>query len=153
MPKSSRTPFVVAALAGMLAISLALAASLPSGRSSYRYLSVWQEVWRLTRANYVERVGEEQLLEGAYRGMLAYLAAGLALVALRGLPGGLFKDLKELEFLAPGIAIASAVALAALARRGRYGMAGAVLLAALLIGFGCWRSWSYFLAHSGLKAL
>jgi carboxyl-terminal processing protease len=71
----------LAALLGVLTLSLALAAALPSGRSSYRYLSVWQEVWRLTRANYVERVGEDQLLEGAYRGMLASLDAASAYLA------------------------------------------------------------------------
>ncbi|MCU0252941.1 MAG: S41 family peptidase [Acidobacteria bacterium] len=60
---------VVAALA-----TLALATGIPQ-RGSYRYLSVFQEVWGLTRANYVEAVNEAELLEGAYRGMLASVDA------------------------------------------------------------------------------
>ncbi|NJN64913.1 MAG: PDZ domain-containing protein, partial [Acidobacteria bacterium] len=60
-----------------MTISLVLAAGLP-GRQAYRFLSVFHEVWNLTRANYVEPVSEESLLDGAYRGMLASLDAASA---------------------------------------------------------------------------
>ncbi|MDQ7006935.1 MAG: S41 family peptidase [Acidobacteriota bacterium] len=55
-----------------MAASLALAAGFHQ-RGAYRYLSVFQEVWSLTVANYVEPVDQARLLDGAYRGMLASL--------------------------------------------------------------------------------
>jgi carboxyl-terminal processing protease len=67
-----RLYFGAAALAAV--VTLAFAASLP-GRGSYRYLNVFQEVWGLTRANYVEPVNEAEMLKGAYRGMLASVDA------------------------------------------------------------------------------
>lgn len=76
----SRTTLVVGVLAATVAISLVLAAGL-SGRQTYRYLSVFEEVWNLTRANYVETVSEDSLLEGAYRGMLSSLDAASAYLA------------------------------------------------------------------------
>jgi carboxyl-terminal processing protease len=72
-PRSRRRLlFGAAALAAV--VTLALAAALPA-RGTYRYLNVFQEVWGLTRANYVEPVNEAELLEGAYRGMLASVDA------------------------------------------------------------------------------
>ncbi len=62
-----RLLFGAAALAAV--VTLALAAGLP-GRGTYRYLNVFQEV-----CNYVEPVNEAELLEGAYRGMLASVDA------------------------------------------------------------------------------
>jgi len=61
--------------------------------------------------------------------LLAYgLAFGL-LVGLRAFGGGLFRDLKEIEFVAPLVAVATGVALEALAASGRR-------RAALLVGIG-----------------
>ncbi len=57
--------------AGIVA-SLAFAAGY-SHRSAYRYLNVFQEVWALTNANYVEPVDETTLQRGVYEGMLSSL--------------------------------------------------------------------------------
>jgi carboxyl-terminal processing protease len=77
MPRRTRTALVVGLLAAIVTLSLGLAAGL-NGQSAYRYLSVFREVWELTRANYVEPVEEDALLEGAYRGMVASLDAASA---------------------------------------------------------------------------
>ncbi len=74
MTSSTRRRLLFGAAALAAVVTLALAAGLP-GRGSYRYLNVFQEVWGLTRANYVEPVNEAELLEGAYRGMLASVDA------------------------------------------------------------------------------
>ncbi|UCF68573.1 MAG: PDZ domain-containing protein [Acidobacteriota bacterium] len=66
---------VLYASALVLTASLALAAGFHA-RSAYRFLGVFQEVWRLARANYVEPVDEDALLRGAYQGMLSSLDAG-----------------------------------------------------------------------------
>lgn len=81
-PMSRRTRrLVLFAIGGLAAlVTLAVAAGLPP-RGSYRYLNVFQEVWGLTRANYVEPVDEERLLQGAYRGMLASVDAASAYLA------------------------------------------------------------------------
>ncbi|MBP1611981.1 MAG: hypothetical protein H6Q01_644, partial [Acidobacteria bacterium] len=55
MSPSSRRRLLFGAAALAAVVTLALAAGLP-GRGSYRYLNVFQEVWGLTRANYVEPV-------------------------------------------------------------------------------------------------
>jgi carboxyl-terminal processing protease len=80
-PISRRRVFAAVAIAGAISLSLVFAASISS--SAYRYLNVFQEVWGLTRSNYVEPVDENALLDGAFRGMAgsldgtsAYLAPG-----------------------------------------------------------------------------
>jgi carboxyl-terminal processing protease len=82
MKNPRRTRAAVLLLAGVAAATFFLAAGL-ANRSAYRYLGVFQEVWGLTRANYVEPVDESALLDGALRGMVgaldgasAYLAPG-----------------------------------------------------------------------------
>ncbi len=52
-------------------LSLVLAAGVAA--KAYRWLNVFQEVWGLTRSNYVEPVDDSTLLEGALRGMVASL--------------------------------------------------------------------------------
>ncbi len=74
MTPRSRRRLLIGAAALAAVVTLALAAVLPA-RGTYRYLNVFQEVWGLTRANYVEPVNEAELLEGAYRGMLASVDA------------------------------------------------------------------------------
>ncbi len=69
-------PLLLVFVAGV-AVSWTLAKGFPS-QSTYRYLKVFQEVWALTRANYVEPIDEPALLDGAYRGMLASLDAASA---------------------------------------------------------------------------
>jgi carboxyl-terminal processing protease len=74
MTPRSRRRLLIGAAALAAVVTLALAAVLPA-RGTYRYLNVFQEVWGLTRSNYVEPVNEAELLEGAYRGMLASVDA------------------------------------------------------------------------------
>jgi carboxyl-terminal processing protease len=76
---------VVVWLAALAAtVSLALAAGFHS-RGAYRFINVFQEVWGLTQANYVEKVDEAELLEGAYRGMLTSLDAASSYLSDREL--------------------------------------------------------------------
>jgi hypothetical protein len=75
----------------------------------------------------------------------AYAAAFLGLVLLRGLSGGLFKDLKEVEFGGPALAILSAFAIShidsSVARR--------FIIAGLICG-GIWMQYGYFETWSRL---
>jgi hypothetical protein len=75
----------------------------------------------------------------------AYVAAFLGLVLLRGLSGGLFKDLKEVEFGGPALAILSAFAIShidsSVARR--------FIIAGLISG-GIWMQYGYFETWSRL---
>jgi hypothetical protein len=75
--------------------------------------------------------------------LLAYAAAFAALVGLRAFGGGLFRDLKELTFVAPLIAVLTAVVLDALATRGRSGRRAAVAVSIGLVVFGLGRYWGY----------
>jgi hypothetical protein len=68
--------------------------------------------------------------------LAAYGLSGLLLMLLRGLGGGLFKDLKEVEFLAPWIAVTAAGAIAALWCPERRKRLGAVLVCTGLTAFG-----------------
>ncbi|RMG47539.1 MAG: PDZ domain-containing protein [Acidobacteria bacterium] len=74
LPRPRRLAYAAALV---LLLTVGLAAGLHN-RATYRYLGVFQEVWRLARANYVEPVDEERLLEGAYKGMLGSLDAASA---------------------------------------------------------------------------
>src|SRR6185436_19357248 len=64
----------------------------------------------------------------AYRVLLAYALAFVGLVVLRA-SGGLFKDLKEVEFVAPLVALGTGLSLVALAERDRAGRWAAGLVA------------------------
>ena len=72
---SRRSRFVVAALVAVF-VAPALAAAVP--RTGYQYLGVWGEVYDLTRKNYVDKVNENDLMQGAYRGLFAALNVGSA---------------------------------------------------------------------------
>jgi hypothetical protein len=74
----------------------------------------------------------------------AYGLAFLTLVLLRGLLPGLFRDLKEITFIAPLVAIGVGGSLLALARRGRAGAWAVVLLAVGLLAFSSERAQFYF---------
>lgn len=65
---------IVGAALCVVAATLALAAGIQRDEA-YRYLKVFQEVWSLTEASYVEPVNEGDLLDGAYRGMLSSVDA------------------------------------------------------------------------------
>ncbi len=69
-----------ALLAAVLALAVLAPLALVSAAAfrpdtTYRYLNVFQEVWSLTRANYVEPVDESRLLRGAWEGMVRSLDA------------------------------------------------------------------------------
>ncbi len=72
---------------------------------------------------------------------------------LRGLGGGLFKDLKEIEFASAFVALTAGGALSALAERGPRERALAGLLAAALVAFGAWLSWGYVVTWTRLAGL
>ena len=65
----------------------------------------------------------------------AYGLAFLALVLMRGLGGGLFRDLKEITFVGPLVAVAAGASLEALALRGPQGRTAVALLAVGLLAF------------------
>lgn len=77
----------------------------------------------------------------------AYALAFLALVLLRGLLPGLFRDLKEITFAAPLVALGTGASLEALARRGRGGAWAAALVAAGLLAFSGERALFYFRSY------
>jgi hypothetical protein len=74
----------------------------------------------------------------------AWGLAFLTLVLLRGLLPGLFRDLKEITFIAPLVAIGVGASLEALARRGRAGAWAVALLAVGLLAFSTERALFYF---------
>jgi len=69
----------------------------------------------------------------------AYVLAFICLVVLRGLSGGLFKDLKEVEFGGPALTILSALALQQISTRPAREL---ILLG--LVGTGVWMQYGYF---------
>lgn len=69
------------------------------------------------------------------RVLAAWLLAFALLVALRGVAGGLFKDMKEIEFVAPLVALLAGGALAELGARGR---AARGATAALTVAVAVW---------------
>jgi hypothetical protein len=85
--------------------------------------------------------------------LAAYGLGFVTLVLLRGLGGGLFKDLKEIEYVTPLVALCAGAALEELAARERAGRAAAALLTALLVAFGAWKAWTYFETWSRLAGL
>jgi hypothetical protein len=87
---------------------------------------------------------------GGYRVLAAYALAFAALAALRAFGGGLFKDLKEIEFVGPLIAVGTGAVLEDLWARGRPGRAAAVLVGAGLVLFGLLRAQGYLAEHSSL---
>jgi hypothetical protein len=88
-----------------------------------------------------------------FRVLSAYGSGFVVLVLLRGLGGGLFKDLKEIEFVAPLVALLTGATLEDLAARGRAGIAAATLLTLALVVFGVVTSWGYFTTWTALAAL
>jgi hypothetical protein len=74
----------------------------------------------------------------------AYGLAFVALVLMRGLGGGLFRDLKEITFAGPLVAVTAGASLETLASGGRRGRLAVVLLAVGLVGFWAERYRFYF---------
>lgn len=83
--------------------------------------------------------------EAAATVLKSYALAFLGLVLLRGLSGGLFKDLKEVEFGGPAMAILTALALDRMGpdRARRLVLAG-------LVATGVWMQYGHFKQWSGL---
>jgi hypothetical protein len=78
-----------------------------------------------------------------FRVLAAWGLSFLLMVSLRAFGGGVFKDIKEIEFAAPLVAILTGASLAALGRRGRKGMLAAAGLTAGLVLFGLERYRDY----------
>ena len=87
-----------------------------------------------------------------FRTLAAYGATFLALLTLRAVSGA-FKDLKELVFIAPFIAITTGVSLEALATRGRTGRFAAIAVALGLIAFGISKFGEYAALRTKLAGL
>jgi hypothetical protein len=88
-----------------------------------------------------------------FRMLAAYGVAFLLLTGLRALPGGLFKDLKEILFVAPLVAIGSGIALEELGTRGRWGRWSKILILGGLVAFW-WGSYrGYWTAYASLAGL
>ena len=80
--------------------------------------------------------------EGA-RVVYAYGLAVVGLFVFKGITLGLFRDIKEVEFAGPFVAITAGATLAALAAWHRIGRVGAIAAAAALIAFGLARFVEY----------
>lgn len=78
------------------------------------------------------------------RVLLAWLLGFVALLGLRAFGGGLFKDMKEIEFVAPLVALSAGAALDEVARRGRAGRGVALASALALAVWGGVRAFEYF---------
>jgi hypothetical protein len=86
--------------------------------------------------------------DGAARHVVAaYALAFVTLVLMRGLGGGLFRDLKEITFVGPLVAVCAGASLAAGARRGRPGRVAVLLLAVGLLAFTAERYRFYFTTY------
>ncbi len=88
----------------------------------------------------------------ARRMLAAYGLSFLGLLVLRAV-SGMFKDLKEFVYIGPFVAVTAGLALSSLWRRGPWGRAAAVMVAAGLIGFGIAKYGEYFRMHTVLAGL
>lgn len=88
-----------------------------------------------------------------FRVLTAYALTFAALVALRAFAGGLFRDLKEIEFVAPLVAVTAGTALEEVAGHGRTGRGAAALLAAGLFAFSLARYAEYWRTYASLAGL
>lgn len=88
----------------------------------------------------------------AFKVLVSYGATFLVLLTLRAFSGA-FKDLKELVFVGPFVALATGISLEALAARGRHGRIAAVAVGAGLIGFGLSKFAEYAELHTRLAGL
>ena len=92
-------------------------------------------------------------LPGGFRTLLAYGLSFLFLVALRGLSGGLFKDLKEILYVGPWIAVTAGASVASLANRGRSERIAAALIVCGLVIYWSGKYGEYFAAYASLAGL
>ena len=92
-------------------------------------------------------LARRQADDAARRVLAAYGLAFVTLVLMRGLGGGLFRDLKETTFVGPLIAVTAGASLEALARRGARGRLAVALLAVGLVAFAAERYRFYFTSY------
>jgi hypothetical protein len=85
-----------------------------------------------------------------FRVLGAYAGSFLLLVVLRALPGGMFRDLKEITYAAPLFAICAGASVEAIAARSKL---AAWLVAITLIAFGLTRYWGYLAPVTRLAGL
>jgi hypothetical protein len=85
----------------------------------------------------------------AWHPLLAYFLSFVLLVTLRA-TSGLFKDLKEILFIGPFVAVASAVSLITLGSRGGRERTAVVLIVLSLLLFGLWKYGEYLSAYTSL---
>lgn len=83
----------------------------------------------------------------------AYALAFSSLVLLRSLPGGLFKDLKEILFVGPLFALTAGSSLEALAERGRSERIAAIIVGLTLMAFGMAKYRDYLSATTSLVGI
>jgi hypothetical protein len=88
----------------------------------------------------------------AWRVVAAYGLTFALLVALRAFGGGLFKDLKEVEFVGPLVALGTGAVLVDLAGRGTAGRWAAALTGIGLLAFGLGRYAEYLGPRTALLA-
>ena len=89
----------------------------------------------------------------AFRVVAAYALSVITLIALRAFGGGLFRDLKEIEFASPLVALCAGAALAELFGRGRQGAWAVGLVLAGLLAFSASRYLQYLRAYASLFGL
>ncbi len=97
-------------------------------------------------------VARRRLARPAFQILLAGAMTYAALLGLRALPGGMFRDVKESTFVAPFIALATALTLMELARRGRHGRWAAAMIVLGLAAFGLSEYAGYFATY-GMRAV
>ena len=83
-----------------------------------------------------------------YRFLVVYGLAFVLLASSRAFGGETFKDLKEITFVGPFIAMLSGLTVAELSRRGRAGFIAAVVLSASLAVFGVNKYRSYLVSYA-----
>jgi hypothetical protein len=88
-----------------------------------------------------------------FRTLLAYGLSFVFLVTLRGLSGGLFKDLKEILYVGPWIAVTAGASVASIASRGRSGRIAAAFVMCGLVIYWSGKFAEYFLAYASLAGL
>ena len=93
-------------------------------------------------------VARRRLVRPAFLILAAGALTYAVLLGLRALPGGLFRDVKESTFVAPFVALATAIALTELARRARYGPASVAMIAVGLAAFGLSAYAGYFESYA-----
>lgn len=97
-------------------------------------------------------VARRRLPRPAFHILLAGVITYVALLGLRALPGGVFRDVKESTFVAPFVALATALTLVELVRRVRHGRWAAAMIVLGLAAFGLSEYAGYFASY-GMRSV